>query len=376
MTLHSDMDSFMHQYEKGKGGKNKSIPMGFNRLTKHVGLRGQVYYLIGGYTGSGKTTLVDDAFVLNPIYWNIRNKKINPIFELKIIYFSQERSKAYKIARWLSRTIFINEGIIIPINIIIGWEREPNKDEQFWIDKYLPTINQFFEEVIVMEEGPKKPGAMYKVIKDFAMERGEMVLREYQRKDGSTYQKKVYVPNNPDEFVLIVVDTINLTEAEAQEDGRMMDDRQTINKASMYMRLARDRFGYSPVVVSQFNREIANPIRLKNGDVQPQLEDFSGSSGTQNDAEVIMALFDPMRYKVQDVYGYDLEKLKEGANHPNPGSKKYRQLSILKNSYGTDDIGVGLGYQPQVGFFKELPWPDKMTDAIYETVLDNTFFVT
>jgi len=50
----------------------------------------------------------------------------------------------------------------------------------------------------------------------------------------------------------------------------------------MRLRYARDFFGYSPVLVSQFNRDISNPIRIKNGDVEPQLEDFADSS---SDAE-------------------------------------------------------------------------------------------
>jgi hypothetical protein len=32
----------------------------------------------------------------------------------------------------------------------------------------------------------------------------------------------------------------------------------------------------------------------------------------QNDADVIIALFDPLRYKVEDTSGYDLEKLVDG----------------------------------------------------------------
>lgn len=375
MTYHEDMDSFIEKYERGKAGKNKSIPMGFKRLTKHVGLRSQVYYLVGGYTGSAKTTLIDDAFVLNPIYWYIQNRQKSN-FELKIIYFSQERSKAYKIARWISRTLFMNEGIILPIDIILGWEREPNKEEQEYIDRYLPYISSLFEDIIEIHEGPKKPGAMFRIIKEFAESRGEETEKEFTRKNGTKYKKKVYIPDNPNELVIIVVDTINLTVPENKEDGSITNSKETIDKASEYMRMGRDKYGYSPVVVSQFNREIANPMRLKAGDVQPQLEDFSGSAGTQNDAEVIMALFDPMRYKVSDVYGYDLEKLKEGEKHKFPGSKKYRQLTILKNSYGADDIGIGLALQPQSGLFKELPFPSQMTDNLYESVLDNTFFVT
>jgi hypothetical protein len=63
------------------------------------------------------------------------------------------------------------------------------------------------------------------------------------------------------------------------------------DKMSDELRYARDFYGYSPVVVSQFNRDISNPMRLKNGDVEPQLEDFADSSSTQNDADVVLSSF-------------------------------------------------------------------------------------
>ena len=52
--------------EINSGLNSVQIPMGFERLSFHVGLRKSTYYLLGGYTGSGKTSLLDDAFVLNP----------------------------------------------------------------------------------------------------------------------------------------------------------------------------------------------------------------------------------------------------------------------------------------------------------------------
>jgi replicative DNA helicase len=122
--------------------------------------------------------------------------------------------------------------------------------------------------------------------------------------------------------------------------------------------------------VSQFNRSISNIVRLKNGDVEPQLEDFAESSSTQNDADVVLALFDPMRYKVADPSGYDLEKLKDQF-----GAKYFRSLRLIKNSYGEDDVRIGLGFMGQIGMFKELPRRKDMTDADYEAVLNKTFFL-
>jgi replicative DNA helicase len=146
--------------------------------------------------------------------------------------------------------------------------------------------------------------------------------------------------------------------------------KQAIDKMSDELRYARDFFGYTPVVVSQFNRDISNPMRIKNGDVEPQLEDFADSSSTQNDADVVLALFDPLRYKVEDPSGYNLNKLKDDY-----GAKYFRSLRLIKNSYGEDDVRIGLGFLGQIGMFKELPKRKDMTDGDYASVINKTYFL-
>jgi hypothetical protein len=136
------------------------------------------------------------------------------------------------------------------------------------------------------------------------------------------------------------------------------------------LRYARDMYGYSPVIVSQFNRDISSPMRLKNGDVEPQLEDFAESSQTQNDADVVLALFDPMRYKVADPSGYDLNKLRDEF-----GAKYFRSLRLIKNSYGEDDVRIGLSFLGQIGMFKELPKVKYMNESIYNDIINKTFFL-
>ncbi len=84
-----------------------------------------------------------------------------------------------------------------------------------------------------------------------------------------------------------------------------------------------------------------------------------------------MGLFDPMRYKVADLSGYALSKLRDQF-----GAKYYRSLRLIKNSYGEDDVRIGLGFMGQIGMFKELPRVKAMTDDIYESVVDKRFFLT
>jgi hypothetical protein len=146
--------------------------------------------------------------------------------------------------------------------------------------------------------------------------------------------------------------------------------KQSIDKLSNELRFARDFYGFSPVAVSQFNREISNPIRIKNGDVEPQLDDFKDSSSPGEDCDVALALFDPMRYKVADPSGYDLDKLKDQY-----GAKYFRSLRLIKNSYGEDDVRIGLGFLGQIGMFKELPRKKDITDADYESITNKSFFL-
>ena len=57
------------------------------------------------------------------------------------------------------------------------------------------------------------------------------------------------------------------------------------------------------------------------------------------------------------------------------GAKYFRSVRLIKNSYGEDDIRIGLGFLGQAGIFKELPKRKDITDADYQSVVDKTFFL-
>jgi replicative DNA helicase len=339
----------------GLDGRNNGIPMGFNRLNRYIGIRKSMYFLIGGLTGSGKTSFIDDAFVLNPFDWYINQK--DPKMKLRIIYRSMERSRTYKFAKWVSRKIFLDHGFIIPVPKLLGWTEKMTHDEHDLFLMYEDYMAKM-EDVITIIDGPENPVGIAKELKAHALQNGEIVqLDQYNKR---------YVPANENEITLVVLDHIGLLRTTKDQPTK----KQAIDKMSDELRYARDFYGYTPVVVSQFNRDISNPIRQKNGDVEPQLEDFADSSSTQNDADIVLALFDPMRYKVEDPSGYSLDKLKDEY-----GAKYFRSLRLIKNSYGEDDVRIGLGFMGQIGMFKELPKKRDMTDSDYQSVINKTYFL-
>jgi hypothetical protein len=345
------------EVQSGLDGRNNGIPMGFDRLNRYIGIRKSIYTLVGGLTGSGKTSFIDDAYVLNPFDWYISKANTTDI-KLKIIYRSMERSRTYKYAKWVSRKIFMDHGMIISVPKLLGWQKEKmTHDEHDLFLTYESYVDKM-KDIITIIDGPENPVGIAKQLKEHAEENG--VIHEIDK------YNRVYEPNDSNTITIVVIDHIGLLKLTKDYSTK----KAAIDKMSDELRYARDFFGYTPVVVSQFNRDISSPMRIKNGDVEPQLEDFADSSSTQNDADVVVALFDPMRYKVEDPSGYQLDKLKDEY-----GAKYFRSLRLIKNSYGEDDVRIGLGFLGQIGMFKELPRLKEMTESTYQSVVNKSFFL-
>lgn len=355
----SDFDSLAGEVQGGMDGNNAGVPMGFQRLNNHISIRKSTKYLIGGYTGSGKTAILDDAFVLNPLDWYIRNYSTTQI-RLKLVYWSMERRKNFKLAKWISRKIFLDHGVIIPVTRLMGWcprDQRLTSDEHDLFLMHKDYIDALMD-VIIMMDHPENPTGIRKYMRELYLRNGtEEQISEY---------KKVYIPNNPNLIIIKIKDHSGLIKKESGLGSK----KEVIDKASEDDRMERDYYGGSIVEVSQFNRDISSPLRLKSGDVEPMLEDFKDTGATQEDADVVLSLFDPIRYKVADPSGYDLSMLRSSQ-----GMKMYRSLKILKNSYGSDDIRIGLAFQPVIGMFKEMPKLDTMMPETYQSILDNTFFL-
>ncbi len=352
----SDFDDLMGEISRGVEGKNSGINMGFGRLDNYISLRKAMYFLIGGFTGSGKTSFIDDAFVLNPIDQLLTGKSD---VDYNVLYWSMERRKNFKLAKWIGRKIFLDTGQVIPINRLMGWVSKserltPNEHDLVKLQK--DYIGNILERVTIFE-GPENPTGIRSFVDNYAKKEGIFEkIDEY---------RNIYIPNNPDKMTVIVRDTIGLHK---KEKG-LASKKEIIDKASEDNQKFRDKYGYIIVDVSQFNRDISSPLRLKNGDVEPMLEDFKETGSTQENADIVLSLFDPMRYNVDDITGYDLIKLRDSE-----GGKRYRSLKILKNSYGVDSVRIGLAMQPAVGVFKEMKKLKDMRDLDYDNIIDNTYF--
>ena len=236
------------QVQAGLEGRNGGIPMGFDRLNRYIGIRKSIYTLVGGLTGSGKTSFIDDAYVLNPFDWYI-SKENKTNIKLRIIYRSMERSRTYKMAKWIGRKIFIDHGVTITVNKLLGWNEKMTKDEHDLFLMYEDYMGEM-SDVITIIDGPENAVGIAKELKAHALQNGRIEqVDEYNKR---------YVPNDDNELTtcnsLITLALLKTTQDQPTK-------KDAIDKMSDELRYARDFYGYSPVVVSQFNRSISNMAR-------------------------------------------------------------------------------------------------------------------
>jgi hypothetical protein len=350
-------DILKQEIEDGLEGKNNGLSMGFNRLNKYIGIRKRIMTLVFGASGSGKTAYVHSAYILNP-YDHYMKTKAKSGIKFKVILFSMERSKVYIIAKWLSRKIFLDTGNLIPIQKMLGWwETKLTKEEHKLILEFEWYINELLEVVDIIE-GAQNPTAIYKYVKNYAEENGK-----FEQKDEYT---KVYIPNNPNEIVIIIEDHLGLTKLEKG----MSSKKEAIDKVSEYNQWFRDVLGYSPVPVSQLTRNLSNPAFQKMDSFEPTIDDIKESGRPGEDSDVVISIFDPSRFKTNDV-SYNAQKFIDTSN----GANYFRSIKILKNTYGEDSIRCGMGFQGATGIFKELPKSKEMDNFEFESLFNGSYFL-
>lgn len=364
-SIKSDTDLLWDEICNGVKGKNSGIPMGFNRLNKFLGLRKKIYTTIGAAAGCGKTSLVDCAYVLNPYDWYTRNKYKSSV-KFEVIYFSMERSKTYKLAKWLCMKIWKEENKLLTTDQLLSWQSTLGKREQeiakFYIDNYFKEMME--SGIIKIIDGTQNPTGCYKYMYSHALTKGKEI-------DVNQWETR-YIPDNDNLITNVVIDHIGKVKLESI--GGKYDKKLTVDKMSEYCSWSRDYLGYSPIVISQFNRTSYQDVQFakKDGsDPDPTVEYWKDSGNVIEDCDVAISLFNPYKYNLEDYMDYKVGDFTDSVT----GSNKFRGLKILKNSYGTDNVRIGLGFLGEVSLFKELTKSKDISQKEINAVITNDFFL-
>jgi replicative DNA helicase len=339
--------------QAGLDGKFQGLSNGFKRINSEIhGIQRGVYTLLGGLSGTYKTTLADYMLL------NALSDAESQGLEINVFYYSYEIDELSKKCNWLSVIIRNKHGITIPPEVIKGFgDNRLTAKELEYVKMEIPTVEALFSKINFRFKSTN-PTGIYNEMWQYMSNKGTFTYLDYIDKEGNP-KKKIdkFIPNNPEAYTIIILDHLLLLQKE-----RGFSDKEIIDKASEYMVELRNMFNVSCIFISQFNDGLSSIDRakFKGVDISPQITDFKSSRNPYADADVVLATMSAFKMDMPTCLGYDINKLKDS----------FIMLKVIKNRLGRDNIAVGLLANPKAGSFSELP-PAKSEDmqVIYDSLL-------
>lgn len=306
-------------------------------------------------------------FLYNTIKQIIDNK-LN--IKLKIFYFTLEMSKEEKMLSAFSNILYVKEGIrISPTDL------KSTSFKKVLPQEYLDIISKYeyyfreIENVVEFIDDIRHPTGIYNLVKDYALNNGTQYRKsvEFKNNEGKIVKTveadDYYEPNDPEEYVIVMIDHISLISTE-KEEGKPLSLHESITKlSSKYLVALRNKYNYIPVVIQQQAAAQESIENAKANRLKPTLDGLGDSKLTQRDANVILGLFSPFRHEIPKYMGYDITKFRD----------HIRFLEIMASREGGGGVISPLYFDGAVNYFKELPKPDntKALEQVYKYMKDN-----
>lgn len=271
--------------------------------------------------------------------------------DIKILYFPLEETPERILQRFISWLLFdFSDGRIRVSPKELRSTKTPVSQEILDIiaSDEIQDIIKYFEDHIVFPDEPGNPTGIYKYCIKYAEEHGKVFTKTAKRKDEFGVVKEVqvfdrYEQNNPNEYRLVIVDTINLIDTE-----RGMTLKQAMDRLSEYCaKYLRNRYHYSPVIIQQQAFESEGNEAFKLGRVRPSVAGLGDSKYTSRDSNVVLGLFSPFRFALKEYEGYDISKFKDNI----------RFLEMVVNRDGEMGGLCPLFFDGAICQFNELPLP-------------------
>lgn len=337
------MSHFIEVFKQGQQKKNRGLPMGsgLENLSRALnGIQRRMMYSIASAPKVGKSTLVNYGFVISPFLYMLENPEV----KINWIYYSWEMDRVsmefdfcafflnydygiYEIELPEGVTVEEQDTITLSSSYLMGTLQDDNgetvpiqpdlveKIQTVYNTRIVPLFGEYTAQGKLIKRGyitfiehSENPTGIYNETMRYASSRGVFTHEKYSA--GGVEKTKVvgYTPNNPDEYVIVILDTIRKVSRE-----RNFTMKETIDKTLEYETIMRKMLGYTFVNIVHLNRDMADVDRLKfMGDlIYPQPELVKDSGNISEESTHVITLFNPndVRYNLKTHFGL---KLKDG----------------------------------------------------------------
>lgn len=372
----STLKNIKQNVQNIKDNIRNCIPiLSLKRMSGYIpGILKATNYIVTANSGVGKTQFTKHYFVYEPFEWVLNNPKSK--LSLKILYFALEESKEEFMLGVMCRRLYIKHGISIDtLTLQSLFDQAVDND----IIKKLEEDEEYFlkfEESVEVIDTIDNPTGIYKYVRRYSYENGTHYYRNYKNPklniishteyfaladtDGWVYSH--YIPNNPNEYVGVIVDHFSLLTVE--KGMKSLHESMTKMSAEYGRKQITKHYKYFFVNVQQQaadteKQQFTNTGQSIESKLEPSLAGLGDNKLTARDAHIVFGVFAPDRYEMSRHLGYDISVLKDN----------YRSIIVLKNRIGRSNLKLGLYFKGNVNMFKELEPANTLTKTFYDKVI-------
>ena len=271
--------------------------------------------------------------------------KITP----RIFYYNLEEDEEDITLRFMSFLLYTISGIeVSPVDLASIDERKPLSEDIIKIlesEEYKNILSYYEEHVKFMPS--RNATGVWKDMTNYANSHGKAIYEEctYTNDFGKEQKGKrfvKYIPDDPNEYVIIITDHVSLLEPE--KGGTL---KMAIDKLSEYYIILRNRYRYIPVAVQQQNIESIGIEAFKIDKIRPTLAGLADSKNPGKDCTVMLGITNPHGAGKENSLGYDIKQFKS----------TFRCLEVVLNRKGISNSICPLYFKGSVNYYKELPLP-------------------
>jgi hypothetical protein len=324
----------------------------FPRFAQYTGdIQNDLYTVIAGRLGSGKTSFLDYTYVFNLfMQWKAaKDRGVERPF--KILYFSLNHTKQLKIQKWTSLFLYMKEELIIDIATLNN-ERSQLIDVDDKFKAMVEDAEEFFDamledDVVQIIEGQKSPATIVNIVDQYMESIGSDV-------DGQYILDQEYIGN----YTSVIIDSTDKLLTETTGYGSL-SKIEILERMNDYALKFKNYYGISTVIV------YPTPSGLIRGpkDTEPRYLDLGPFA---QDCDKGFVMYDP-----HGEHNYTFKNIDTRGFISKTGVNRLRTVHIIKNKNGANNIDTKLGFYPENGYFQELPSTKDIED--YENVRLNLY---
>lgn len=340
-------------------GKINYLP--FNPLGKFTEwfpgiMRGDVTG-ITGTPASSKTSLSKFLIEHSGIPWAVNNNK-----NFKVIRFNLEESQDQYGYSLLSYRAWRDHGLQYNIKDFISVGRTINRDDLPLLQKAEQRVDKMFEYIECVDTIYNSWG-IWKYVRDFASKRGKFYLHgQYLPYDRISEGWDKYVPDDPDEFIVIVVDNLSYIVKSKDEEN---DHKAIWNTVEYLRKYAANKLNYSVVFLQHQDATSENQESRRDHTILPTEQGLAKNKEVRFAYLNLIGIANPNKVNVAGAQptlriwdGYDLTKM----------GNYLRTINILKSRFGESNVHSSTLFTGRTGWFDKLP---VLNTPEYVTMLEN-----